>query len=333
VSPGLLLALILGASAAEPRTPVEDRRAPDQAFLSYPEWFLVFSPAEYADHLARHTPSDFPYLAHLRQLWGGYVDATRAIPDGVPVNWAYHGMVWVIGLSSTVEYCARAVYETFVGRITEPTTSGLRSPQDDLAAEVARDYEQFLRQAAWYDFDFVTPLQRLWLDVPLERGTFLRGLERRYALTTEWVFKAVYAWPLCAMSQATFDAAELGSTTVAVLDRAPRELPPGVTLRETFADGAVLVVLPRYQAFTPVAEALADDGVRFEEIAGNSGPLLVSVLVPADADPPGRVLRRDPLFTRPGVERVVIVVDVSALGGLLVAVRAEGGTVEHVFDY
>ena len=31
-------------------TPVEDRRPPDQTFLTYPEWFLVFSPAEYAAH-------------------------------------------------------------------------------------------------------------------------------------------------------------------------------------------------------------------------------------------------------------------------------------------
>jgi hypothetical protein len=320
-------------TAVVSRTPEAERRAPDQSFLSYPEWFLVFSPAEYADHLQAHTPSGFPYFAHLAQLWGGYLDATGAIPEGVPTNWAYHGMVWVIGISSTVEYAARAVYEAFVGRITEPTTEGGLSPQDRLAARVARDYELFLRQAAWYDFDFAGPLRELWTEVPLAEGMVLRGLERRYALTTEWSFKALYAWPLRAMSQASFDAAEFSSTTTVVLDHLPPGAPPpDVVVTARFDDGAVLAVLPRYQAFSPVALDLARRGVGFVEIAGNTGGVLVSLLLPSGRALPGRVLRRDALFTRPGHERVVLVVTVPELGPLLAGL-GDPAELEHVFDY
>jgi len=42
----LLLAAV--AATAQPVAPPEHRRGEEQTFLTYPEWFLVHSPAEYA---------------------------------------------------------------------------------------------------------------------------------------------------------------------------------------------------------------------------------------------------------------------------------------------
>src|SRR4051812_48438017 len=56
----------------DPLCPKEDVRPADQTFLTYPEWFLVYSPAEQADYFNTHTASTFPYMGHVSQIWKSY---------------------------------------------------------------------------------------------------------------------------------------------------------------------------------------------------------------------------------------------------------------------
>src|SRR5256885_13642465 len=73
------LAVAVAATDAAPSvTPAEHRRGEEQTFLTYPEWFLVHSPAEYATYVRDHTPSDFPFWGHIGQLWHSYGAVTRA---------------------------------------------------------------------------------------------------------------------------------------------------------------------------------------------------------------------------------------------------------------
>ncbi len=61
-------------------TAPEDRRTPDQTFLTFPEWYLVHSPAEYARYLSRSAaPSCFPLFAHIGQFWQGYAAVNREV--------------------------------------------------------------------------------------------------------------------------------------------------------------------------------------------------------------------------------------------------------------
>jgi hypothetical protein len=101
-------------------TPTEHRRGEEQTFLTYPEWFLVHSPAEYATYVREHTPSDFPFWGHIGQLWRSYGAVTRATRD-YPFNPGYHVMICVIATSTTVEYAIRSAYETVIGRLSELT--------------------------------------------------------------------------------------------------------------------------------------------------------------------------------------------------------------------
>jgi len=76
------------------------KRPPDQTYLTYPEWFLVFSPEEYAVFLKTHPSYDFPYFGHIAQFWKGYKAMyDQTVKHHYPFNTGYHVMVMVIGAS------------------------------------------------------------------------------------------------------------------------------------------------------------------------------------------------------------------------------------------
>lgn len=326
-------ALSVGAAvgATDPgalHVPVSDRRAPAQTYLTFPEWFLVFSPAEYADLLRHESPDAFPWFAHIGQFWSAYgrvIEATRHDPfDG-----EYHTMIVVIGTSTTVEYGLRGTYETLVGRLTALTAAPDATPEDQLAAREAQDYVDFIRVRPWYEFDFAARLKALWTSTPLTGPHLLRKWERRYLLTSEWGAKAIYGWLIGKATHAAYEVPK--DTTLAVVRGLPADLAvPGMQRLRTQGNEA-LVALPRYQAFTAVATGLARRGVQFVEIAGNRGAILVSRIVPVSAPVPsaGHVVIRQPILTRPGWQRQALEVPVTDLSGVL----ADGDTVEHVFDY
>lgn len=327
-----LLALACGGSLASGlRVPEAERRTSDQTYLTFPEWFLVFSPDEYADQLqARRSPSAFPFFGHVAQFWDAYRQVIRATRHH-PFNGEYHTMIVVIGASTTVEYAIKGAYEVLVGRLTEPSAPGNDTPEDRLAARQARDYVDFVRVRPWYEFDFVAPLRALWRQ-PAWGPHPLRKWERRYLLTSEWAVKAAYAALLRWGARSTFHAP--APTTWTVIEGLPGAPPDGIHIARR--DGSrALAVLPRYQGFTDASLALARRGARFVEIAGNRGPILVSVVVPAGAPVAAgeRVLIRQPILTRPGRERRVLELPVAALSTRLARDDARGIAIEHVFDY
>jgi len=335
----VLLAVLLAAATAAPPvlTPPEHRRGGDQTFLTFPEWFLVYSPDEYAAFVKEHPPSEFPLFGHLRQFWSSYRTVYGATRRDYPLNAEYHVMIAVIGVSTTVEYALRSAYENTLGRASEVTAAYGTTDEDRLAARVAQEYVDFIRDRPWYQFDFVTPLRTLWRDTPAWGAGPLRKWERRYALTSEWLAKAAYARLVGQGSQAAYGAEE--TTTAVVLDRVPDGIEaelPRLRVLERHPDGRALVTLPRYDDFKDHAAALARRGASFVEIAGNRGPILVTALVPSGWTPPvsgASALFSQPILTRPGRQRVAVTVPVGALAELLRVLEREGHTLEHVYDY
>ncbi len=94
--------------------------------------------------------------------------------------------------------------------------------------------------------------------------------------------------------------------------------------------------MPRYEAFTRHALALARQGAKFREIAGNRTVILVTALVPrAWQGTPGasRVLFTQDILTDPSTRRVALVVPVDSLSVALNELSAPPLRVEHVYDY
>jgi hypothetical protein len=312
--------------------PPPDRRGEEQTYLTFPEWFLVFSPAEYADWLQQHPPTRFPFFAHIGQFWSAYGHVVAATRGRYPFNGEYHTMICVIGVSTTVEYTVKGVYDTLIGRLSQLGLPANATPEDRLAADVERDYVNFIRVEPWYKFDFAGPLRKLWSDTPWWGPHALRKWERRYALSSEWLTKAAYGWLL---GKATHEAyAVPNPTTLTVVRNPPADLPADVRQLAHRGD-EYLLALPRYQGFGDAATALSRRGTTFEEIAGNRSTILVSVLTTRGTPLPGyaRVLFTQPILTKPGLQREALQVPVDKLGALLDRYANTPGAIEHVFDY
>ncbi len=334
----LALSLLLACltSAAESPIAPDQRRSVEQTFLTFPEWFLVHSPAEYARYVKKHPAHGFPFLGHVGQIWTSYAAVTEEqVRAKYPGNAGYHVMIGVIGSSTSVEYGLRSMYENTLGRISWATASGL-TPEDEYGARVAQDYVDFIRKEPWYLYDFAGKLKGLWADTPLFGSDMLRKLERRYALTTEYLIKAAYGKLIKLATSAAYEPALM--TTQVVADHEPYDLAdlPNVKLLRMLDDGRAVLELPRYYDFRLAATKLGLQDVQLQDIAGNSDVILVTVLtgIHGTAAPPdSRVLFEQPMLTEPGRKRVALVLRVSALSRYLVDAPRQGVEVEHVYDY
>ena len=317
--------------------PKEHRRATEQTFLTFPEWFLVHSPAEYAAYVRTNAPTQFPFLGHVLQFWQSYYAVYEATRRDYPFNAGYHVMIMVIGISTTVEYALKSAYETLVGRLSALTAMHGLTDEDRYGARVAQDYVDFIRVLPWYEYDFGRKLAGLWRETGMWGPGPVRKWERKYALTTEYAIKAAYGWLIKKATRASYDAPLL--VTAVVVNRLPQgiedELPDLKVLRR-LPDGRALVTVPRYDAFMRYASTLAAHGASFSEIAGNSSVILLSALVADQWRPEAdgfKVLFTQPIITQPGTKRVALVIPVSALAASLNTFRERGIRLEHVYDY
>lgn len=337
IAAAALAIVCASGQAGAPAAPEEHRRTPDQTFLTFPEWYLVHSPAEYAAYLGSGAaPSAFPLFAHIGQFWQGYAGVNREIAK-YPFNGGYHLMVMVIGTSTTVEYALKGVYEHTIGRLAEATRSGEAPvPEERFAAAYAQAYVDFIRVEPWYQFDFWSQLKSLWSEVPVRGENLLRRWERRFALTSELLVKEGYARLIKLGTQSIYDAPK--PVTAVLLDKAPQADAAHAEFTALGGDASrgVLATIPRYEGFTAYSRWLAAQGIDFREIAGNDGEIVVSLLAPAGQSLPAstRRLFTQPVITQPGRERIVLAVPVASLGAMLREADARAGvSVEHVYDY
>ncbi len=297
-----------------PIAPVADVRPADQTFLTYPEWFLVFSPEEQANYFTDHTSTTFPFMAHTAQIWESYAIVNDQIKESFPTNHGYHFMIWVIGSSASVEYAIKAWYEKVIGRMTD--TGQPITEEDRFNAEFTQDYVDFIKDRPWYEFDFKSRLSGLWNSTSLSGDHIFRKLDRRYILTSELFVKYVYG-------------KLIGLGTKQVYEEA---LPTTAVILENDS----LVYLPRYDRFAAKITELAVQGFAFREIAGNNSAILLTLLVPATDKSifeNAQIIFTQPISSDSTMQRIAVTVPVASLSSFLRKLENDNIKVEHVFDY
>jgi len=293
----------------------------------------VFSPAEQADYFKTRTSTTFPYLKHVDQMWGGYDVMYHQIKGNYPFNTGYH--VMIIAGSTTVEYDIKSFYETIIGRMTDTKAGEEMTAEDKFNADYEHSYVKFIEDLPWYEYDYNHQLKELWSNTSFAGPHLMRKLERRYYLTTELMVKSAYGWLIGLGTKSAYGTASL--QTVVVLDKLPAGLDTTGLIHnmKLLPNGMVLANLPRYAEFNPAVCKLAAKGISFNEIAGNKGAIMLTVLTTKalGANDNYRQLFTQPIMTKPGLNRIALVTTVGRLSNTVKLLASDNISVEHVYDY
>jgi hypothetical protein len=320
-------------SKGEILTPKKNRRRPDQTFLTFPEWFLVFTPEEQAVYLKNQTSTNYSYRAKMDQFWESYEIIRSHIEGKFPTNEEYYTMINVIGTSTEIEYDIRSWYETVIGRVTQ--TNKL-SEEDQFNQRYTEEYAHFLNTAAWYEFDYQNQLNQIW-GTTLVGWNLHRKIERKYMLTSEMLVKMAYAKLIKLGSSAMYGEGTLSSTLIVTDNLTPAmKQDSSIEVIQNFADSAFLISTPRYTPFTSAASKIALEGVNIIEVAGNKSAILISVIADSDKQIDKDLTRKlfsQSLDSDKKLSRIVLVTPINNLASFIRSCNKKKIKIEHIFDF
>jgi len=311
-------------------------RSEDESYLSYPEWYIVWSYQEKADYQRDHLPSGFPYFSAARQYWTTDCCISRAIRGQYGFNVGEEVMLAVLGSSFSAEYILKGSYENTIGRLSEWSSGREPVEEDHYAAKMAADYAGFVHVRPFYEYHFARHVPGLWRETHFWGHHPVRKWERKMFLSVDYAAEAFYAWIIEKVTRLTYGY-EPADTPVWVASNSSRFLleTPRIKLIRQVDAGQFIVDIPRYQEFTSVASDLTSRDVSFIEIAGNS-QVLISVLAPHSwhfIQSGAQELFSTPVLTDSTRDRVAINSEVTALHSVLNALRQPGVSIEHIYDY
>lgn len=312
--------------------------------ITHPEWDLVYGSDAYAHWLAAgKRPSQFPYIASVGTFWRSYRGTWLAGRSQYDVGAGKHVMLGVIGVSTAIEYGLKNIYESSVGRLSEVFMPAGGTAEDRYAAAVAARYVDLIETAGWYEFGFAKALKELWTTVPMTGPGLLRKWERRYALTTEYGIKALYATLIGLGTKSAYAADDLerGILVVVVGGNDQAAGPPVQAVEDSkprrLERNFMLLTVARYNPFRDALLALAEhsDEVRIAEISGVDF-VTVCGTVPVGWNTPPRtsvvVAYGAPDDTTRN--RILLRIPARDLLDVLHRMRTERQfTVEHIYDY
>jgi FAD/FMN-containing dehydrogenase len=314
-------------------------------YLTHPEWDLVYSSEAYAQWLKDgRRPSGFPFVGSVGTFWRSYHATWHASRNRYNLSSGRHALLWVIGLSTAIEYGMRGIYEGTVGRMFEAVMPAGGTAEDQFSARVAADYATLISEKGWYEFDFLNALTNLWETVPTSGPGAARKWERRFVLSAEYLIKAGYAAVVRVGTKSTYTPDQLVRYVVAAGWReemgkqadssaTDRRLTPVATLDR----GYTLLAVRRYNPFRDALVALSDraNEVRLAELSGSEVVTVCGTAPTSWKSPPrASTVIAYSVPTEPERNRILLQV---AARDLLVVLRHLHGDptfdIEHIYDY
>ncbi|OHX68425.1 hypothetical protein NH26_03160 [Flammeovirga pacifica] len=309
-------------------------RNEEQTILTVPEWYLVFNPKEYSDYLeSGANPSDFPFYASIDEYWSLYDRSLMLVSDAYPPNDEYITMLQVIGVSVTLEYTIKIFYENTMGRLFSFFHNGTNSDEEDIINQANRTYSDFIYDTAWYEFEFLPWISKVWSTSNTKESNWLRKVERKTLFTFEFLFKAGYGQLIGWAANSTY---EEPVTDIYVLATSSTEIPMNNELKVySKKDSTYLLSIKRWGAFTTNLIALADQEVQIHRIGGND-EILVSIIAPKNFSLQSNkinVLYESNIVTDNSAKRLIYFMPVSELIPFIRSMKTEGLEIEHIYDY
>jgi FAD/FMN-containing dehydrogenase len=309
-------------------------RAEEQTFLTVPEWYLVFNPKEYADYLGEgNNPSDFPFYASIKEYWRLYDRSVKLVSEAYPENAEYITMLDVIGVSVTMEYAGKMLYEKTMGKIFGWFANDEISAKEEMINNAHRAYSDFIYHTAWYEFEFMDWVGKVWSAAGESDASWLRKWERTFFFTFEFMLKAGYGQLIEWAAQATYEAPiEQIFLTAQSTDTLPAFKDLELIAQQ---DSTLVLGVTRWGPFTETIKQLAGYNIVIEDISGND-EIVISIVMNQEQKLNGKsyeLLYTSEVVTDAALKRTVYVVPVNDLLPIIRAANENGMFVEHVFDY
>lgn len=310
------------------------QRAEEQTVLTVPEWYLVFNPKEYSDFLeAGNNPSEFPFYASIDEYWKLYDRSIKLCEDAYPENAEYITMLQIIGVSVTLEYGLKLIYENTIGRVFSWFSEPQMSPEEQTIIEAQRAYSDFIYHTAWYEFGFWPWVKKVWAVDEENQGSTLRKYERTLFFTLEFAFKASYAQLLEVAAKSAY---EEPVTTIYLRVNSSDPIEETEHLKIIAENGnEKLIGITRWGAFTETIKEISNQEIEVQEIGGND-EIVISVIGPPTARMLGfehTKLYTSEVVTSQNHIRSVYLLPVKELLPFVQKVQASEIELEHVFDY
>jgi hypothetical protein len=305
-----------------------------QSFLTVPEWYLVFNPKEYADYLQKgKNPSNFPFYASIDEYWTLYDRSMKLVSSSYANNEEYNTMLQVIGISITLEYTAKMLYENTVGRLFSLFANETISDEEKVIIEAQRAYSDFIYDKAWYEFSFMPWLKEVWGVSNTAESNWLRKIERTLFFTVEFTFKSGYA---ALIEWAAKTSYEEPVTDIYLLITSKDSLKTSSNIKIIKEEGDKKIIgIARWGAFTKTILEICNAEIEITEIGGND-EILVSIITTGNENMDlnnDALLYSSKIVTDPKRERKVYLLPVNQLLSFVRDAKRKSIEVEHVFDY
>lgn len=305
-------------------------RGEEQTFLTIPEWYLVFNPKEYADFLeSGSNPSDFPFLTSLDEYWRLYDIVTYLTKNAYQKNDEYMTMLQVIGVSTSIEYLIKSLYENTIGRFTAFTMNDKGTEEDKIIKQAHRAYSDLIYHKAWYEFDFAFWLGQIWSKPDFFGSNMIRKFERKIFFSLEFLVKTLYA-KLIEFGAKT--AYEESDNFIYAITTDSEEFPNEVKVIAQDNDLA-LIAIPRWGPFSILVPKMIDKGIRFQEISGNDEIVITGLFKNKLSDELTTIkLFSSRVVSDEKLKRYAFLVPITKLHEYIKFIK-ESGELEHIFDY
>ncbi len=306
----------------------------DNAYLSIPEWFIVYNSTEYARALSVAKPSSFHYFDAIKEYWSEYRKVVSLTKGSSHDNSDYIMVLRIIGTSYSVEMFIKGLYENTFGRFFETLAHGQTVYEERIAARMNQDYASFIYDYPWYDFPSSSYFSLLWThgdDTQLSVRIVMRKIERLALLTVEIGAKTIY------------------SSVIAFATHQKFGVQDDIIYASVSEDGGTskkIISAPHYQPFTrllldEMKSAIEDkkDFVIYD-IAGNE-KITLSFLAPMDYHTETKMKelmrKKESFFGEQGTsfsqDRIQGEVSVDDLFSLYKELSQKGYTIDHLYDY
>lgn len=310
-------------------------RSEEQTILTIPEWYLVYNPKEFADYLEEgKNPSDFPYYASIDEYWKLYDRSIKLVSEGYPENEEYITMLNVIGVSITMEYAFKIIYENTIGKLFGLFANNKISEQEKTIIKAHRAYSNFIYNTAWYEFEFMPWIKKVWISSDQSNASFLRKWERTIFFTIEFSFKAFYAQLIEWAATASYKAPTTDIYLLISSNENSLSLHNNIKTIK-IQDEKQIISIPRWGEFTKTLIEISNKNIIIHNISGND-EIAVSIITNKDVELEFNgfsALYESRVVSQKDLKRIVYFLPVNKLIPFIQHSKKNNFVIEHIYDY